>query len=294
MGGTRKGVEREKPTGPTRHWHSGGTAHGSGMVVARRWQRGEGMATARRRHGGTATVIKMLVEAGTAKGRQHGSSTAKAQQQQRWRWWSRWRRRRHGEGTAKAQRHGSSTAAARRRHSIGGSASSVLRTRTTTTVICSNGHMQWSTSPWLGEGTGREAHQACGGARGACVAAQHKPTAHLNTPGAARHACVSNYGRAGRSICLWWAPHLGAPYLRALHPGRCSGASLRCGVSLPLFSPAPCPSCTFRVPAPWHRQRRALQRPAAPPAGCSCGTAIVQQHGNAAAADRLSEDRLLY
>jgi hypothetical protein len=143
MGGTRKGVEREKPTGPTRHWHwhSGGTAHGSGMVVARRWQRGEGMATARRRHGGTATVIKVLVEAGTAKGRQHGNSTAKAQQQQRWRWWSRWRRRRHGEGTAKAQRHGSSTAAARRRHSIGGSASSVLRTRTTTTVICSNGHM---------------------------------------------------------------------------------------------------------------------------------------------------------
>jgi hypothetical protein len=78
-----------------------------------------------------------LVEAGTAKGRQHGNSTAKAQQQQRWRWWSRWRRRRHGEGTAKAQRHGSSTAAARRRHRIGGSASSVLRTRTTTTVICS-------------------------------------------------------------------------------------------------------------------------------------------------------------
>jgi hypothetical protein len=164
MGGTRKGVEREKPTGPTRHWHSGGTAHGSGMVVARRWQRGEGMATARRRHGGTATVIKMLVEAGTAKGRQHGSSTAKAQQQQRWRWWSRWRRRRHGEGTAKAQRHGSSTAAARRRHSIGGSASSVLRTRTTTTVICSTvtcyitmvgGEYRQGSAPGLWGGKGR-------------------------------------------------------------------------------------------------------------------------------------------
>eukprot|EP01047_Picozoa_sp_COSAG01_P061119 COSAG01_NODE_7587_length_3137_cov_7.399605_4_plen_287_part_00 len=269
MGGTRKGVEREKPTGPSTSQHGSGMAHGNGTIGAgahrhigaspHRGHRAppcgtpRPMAICRPRilrpaaigagaHRCICTVVTVHRRAARHGRWQYAAADGKMAIVARW-----W------------QRGGSSTAAARRRHSSGGSASSVLRTRTT--VICSNGHMQWSTSPWLGEGTGREAHQACGEARGARAAAQHKPTAHWNAHGAARHACVSNYGRAAIDRSAGGGRHTWGHHTRGRRTwGAAAGPPCAVGCPCPCFLPPPRPSYTLPVPAAWHRRRRALQR----------------------------------
>jgi hypothetical protein len=248
MGGTRKGVEREKPTGPSTSQHGSGTAHGNGTIGAGA-HRHIGASPHRGHRAppcGTPRPMaicrpRILRPAAIGAGAHRCICTAvtvhrRAARHGRWQYAAadgkmaivaRW-----------CQRGGSSTAAARRRHSSGGSASSVLRTRTT--VICSNGHMQClHHHGWGRVQAGKRTRLA--GRQGA--PARQRSTSQLRTgTHMAQHATPASATTVvRRSIDL---PVVGATLGGTTPEGAAPGAQQRglpalWGIPAPLFSRPP-------------------------------------------------------